>query len=107
MTCHISFDVDDVIVNGAGMTQSDDPPHPARRWARPRTVNGRPRDEFVDDLLAAIEEKDWTLAQAAQEITRRLPEGQVFRPANLSHYIQGRSRPGPKFRKALTDALGL
>src|SRR4051794_38650630 len=62
-------------------------------------------ETFGERLAAAIEMRGWTLAEAAREISRFLPGGQVFNPVNLSHYVHGRSFPRPKYRKALEQAL--
>jgi transcriptional regulator with XRE-family HTH domain len=64
-------------------------------------------ETFGERLAAAIEMRGWTLAEAAREISRYLPVGQVFNPVNLSHYVHGRSFPRPKFRKALEQALDI
>jgi hypothetical protein len=66
-----------------------------------------PPESFGARLAAALAIKGWTLARAAQEISRHLPPGEVFNPVNLSHYVHGRSFPRPKYRRALMRALDL
>jgi hypothetical protein len=60
---------------------------------------------FGSQLLAAMRRKGWTQVQTAQEVSRRL--GESFNPVNLSDYVHGRSHPGPRYRKALIEALDL
>jgi transcriptional regulator with XRE-family HTH domain len=62
---------------------------------------------FAERLAESMRRKGWTQAHTAREVTRRLPEGQTFNPANLNHYLKGRSQPGPKYRLALATALDL
>jgi transcriptional regulator with XRE-family HTH domain len=64
-------------------------------------------ETFGQRVAAAIEMKGWTLAEAAREISRYLPAGQIFNPVNLSHYVHGRSFPRPRFRRALEQALDI
>lgn len=62
---------------------------------------------FAERLAESMRQKGWTQAQTAREVTRCLPDGQSFNPANLNHYLKGRSEPGPKYRQALIRALDL
>jgi transcriptional regulator with XRE-family HTH domain len=62
---------------------------------------------FAERLAESMRRKGWTQAHTAREVTRRLPEGQTFNPANLNHYLKGRSQPGLKYRQALATALDL
>ncbi|HEY8382521.1 MAG TPA: helix-turn-helix transcriptional regulator [Microvirga sp.] len=64
-------------------------------------------ETFAELLAAAIEQKGWSQAETAREVTRHLPEGEHFSPVNLHHYLQGRSLPRAKYREALAKALDL
>lgn len=64
-------------------------------------------ETFAEILAAAIEQKGWSQAETAREVTRHLPEGEHFSPVNLHHYLQGRSLPRAKYREALAKALDL
>lgn len=64
-------------------------------------------ETFADILANAIEQKGWSQAETAREVTRYLPEGEQFSPVNLHHYLQGRSLPRAKYREALAKALDL
>jgi transcriptional regulator with XRE-family HTH domain len=70
-------------------------------------IDGRPEDEFVERLHAAMRDKGWTQAQTARAVSEHLAPGETFNAVNLSHYLKGRSRPGPRYRRALAKALAL
>ena len=84
-------------------THAEELPTPPDREERDSEIP----ETFGERLAAAIEMRGWTLAEAAREISRYLPGGQVFNPVNLSHYVHGRSFPRPKYRKALEQALDM
>jgi hypothetical protein len=70
-------------------------------------IDGRPEDEFVKRLHAAMRDKGWNQAQTARAASEHLAPGETFNAVNLSHYLKGRSRPGPRYRRALAKALAL
>ena len=65
------------------------------------------RAAFGERLRAVIQERGWTLSEAARQVREQLPDGAKFTPANISHYVSGRSLPRPLYLEALTTALGV
>jgi hypothetical protein len=62
---------------------------------------------FAQRLVAAMRAKGWNQAETARQVLARLPPGQKFTAANLSHYIHGRSAPRRVIRQILVRILDL
>jgi hypothetical protein len=62
---------------------------------------------FAERLVSAMRAKGWNQAETARQVTARLPAGQKFTAANLSHYIHGRSAPRRAIRQILVRLLEL
>jgi hypothetical protein len=62
---------------------------------------------FAERLVSAMRARGWNQAETARQVTARLPPGQKFTAANLSHYVHGRSAPRRAIRQILVRLLDL